>query len=65
MVQWKTLGSLQDKEVYACIITNLYNEYQYHSRYPLEELQMTGTLFGGLIDKGYSEGLFYFKINLV
>lgn len=42
--------------MYACLITNLYNEYQFHSKYPEKELQMTGTLFGGVIEREIVEG---------
>lgn len=56
MHQWKNFGNLQEKELYACIVTNLFNEYQFHSKYPLKELQMTGALFGGVIDRGLVEG---------
>ncbi|CAD8144744.1 unnamed protein product [Paramecium octaurelia] len=56
MVQWKTQGSIQEKEVYACIITNLYNEYQFHLKYPKKELELTGQLFGGVLERGLVEG---------
>ncbi|CAD8056662.1 unnamed protein product [Paramecium sonneborni] len=56
MLQWKTQGSIQEKEVYACIITNLYNEYQFHLKYPKKELELTGQLFGGVLERGLVEG---------
>ena len=56
MQQWKSLGSLQEKEVCSCILTNLFNEYQFHYKYPQKELQLTGSLFGGVIERGIVDG---------
>lgn len=56
MSQWKTSGTLIEKEVFSCIITNLYNEYQYHTKYPHKELMLTGQLFGAVLERGFVEG---------
>ena len=40
-----------EKEIFACIITNLFNEYHHHLKYPIKELMMTGHLVGVIINK--------------
>jgi CCR4-NOT transcription complex subunit 1 len=38
-----------DREVYACMIHNLFDEYRFFPTYPLDKLHITGLLFGLLI----------------
>lgn len=38
-----------EREVYGCMIHNLFDEYRFFHKYPLKELQITGVLFGMLI----------------
>lgn len=42
-------GSRREQDVCACIITSLFDEYKFFSRYPEKELVLTSILFGGLI----------------
>jgi CCR4-NOT transcription complex subunit 1 len=39
----------RDELVFLCIIHNLFDEYRYFPRFPEKELQITGLLFGALI----------------
>ena len=38
------------KDVFNCMLRNLFEEYKFFSTYPDKELQITGQLFGGLIE---------------
>lgn len=40
-----------EKEVYACIITSLINEFNFHDQYPLKDIGLTGTLIGTFISE--------------
>ncbi len=48
----------REKEVFACMIRNLFKEYPFLFQYPDKELETTGEIFGGIIlydfVKGYS-----------
>ncbi|CAH1270308.1 CNOT1 [Branchiostoma lanceolatum] len=42
----------RERDVFHCMLRNLYQEYRYFHQYPTRELQITATLFGGLIAEG-------------
>ena len=39
----------REKEIFACMIHNLFDEYRFFDKYPTRELGITGVLFGALI----------------
>jgi hypothetical protein len=39
------------------MISNLFDEYRFHGQYPLRELQITGQLFGALINSHLIDGV--------
>lgn len=39
----------REQDVFACMIHNLFDEYRFFPKYPDKELQITGILFGSLI----------------
>ncbi|GIY40367.1 CCR4-NOT transcription complex subunit 1 [Caerostris extrusa] len=41
----------REREVCTCMIKNLFEEYRFFPQYPDKELQITGQLFGGIIDQ--------------
>ncbi|GIY17902.1 CCR4-NOT transcription complex subunit 1, partial [Caerostris darwini] len=41
----------REREVCNCMIKNLFEEYRFFPQYPDKELQITGQLFGGIIDQ--------------
>lgn len=45
----KTSKNPRDQQVFACMIHNLFDEYQYFHGYPEKELALTATIFGILI----------------
>ncbi|KAI7893233.1 CCR4-Not complex component, Not1-domain-containing protein [Mucor mucedo] len=42
----------RDRQVFACMIHNLFDEYSFFPKYPDKELTMTSVLFGSLIQHG-------------
>ena len=45
-------GVQREKEVFNCMIKNLFEEYKYFPQYPEKELRVTAQLFGGIIEHG-------------
>ncbi len=45
-------GIRRDREVFHCMIKNLFEEYKYFPQYPDKELKITAQLFGGVIEHG-------------
>lgn len=39
----------RDQEIFRCMVHNLFDEYRFYHKYPEKELQITGRLFGALI----------------
>ncbi|KAL4234231.1 CCR4-NOT transcription complex subunit 1 [Mactra antiquata] len=50
--RFKDSASRKEKDVYECMLRNLFEEYQFFPKYPDRELQTTAVLFGGIIEKG-------------
>ena len=42
----------RERQVSACMIHNLFDEYRFFAKYPDKELSITAVLFGGLIQRG-------------
>ena len=42
----------REREVFSCMIKNLFEEYKYFPQYPEKELHVTAQLFGGIIEHG-------------
>ncbi len=47
--QFKSSGNQRENDIFACMITNLFDEYRFFAKYPEKELRITGILFGQLI----------------
>jgi len=45
-------GQQREKDVFNCMIKNLFEEYKYFPQYPEKELRVTAQLFGGIIEHG-------------
>ncbi|XP_011335843.1 CCR4-NOT transcription complex subunit 1 isoform X2 [Ooceraea biroi] len=45
-------GSRREREVFNCMLRNLFEEYRFFPQYPEKELQITAQLFGGIIERG-------------
>ena len=43
-------SSKQENDVFMCMVLNLFDEYCFFGRYPKKELEISGILFGSLID---------------
>lgn len=50
--RFKDSANRKEKEVYECMLRNLFDEYQFFPKYPDRELHTTAVLFGGIIEKG-------------
>lgn len=42
----------REREVFSCMLRNLFEEYKFFPQYPDKELQITAQLFGGIIERG-------------
>ena len=42
----------RERDVFNCMIKNLFEEYKYFPQYPEKELHITAQLFGGIIEHG-------------
>ena len=49
---FKDSASPEDRSLFQCILKNMFDEYHYFSQFPYKELEITGQLFGGLINEG-------------
>lgn len=45
-------GSKREREVFNCMLRNLFEEYRFFPQYPDKELHITAQLFGGIIERG-------------
>lgn len=52
MTTTTSVAAFQD--TYTCLLRNLFEEYSFFQQYPDKELILTATLFGGIIDLGFS-----------
>lgn len=42
----------REREVFTCMLRNLFDEYKFFPQYPDKELHTTAQLFGGIIEHG-------------
>ena len=42
-------GTPRERQLYACMVHNLFDEYRFFNKYPDKELHITALLFGGLV----------------
>ncbi|KXS15104.1 Not1-domain-containing protein [Gonapodya prolifera JEL478] len=49
LLRFKSSTVEREQQVYSCMILNLFDEYRFFSGYPDNELAITGTLFGSLV----------------
>ena len=47
--RFKSSNDPKEQEIFRCMIHNLFDEYRFFHKYPEKELQVTGRLFGTLI----------------
>ena len=52
----KASAQPRERQVAACMIHNLFDEYRFYAKYPDKELAITATLFGGLVQQGLVTG---------
>ncbi|KAK4872711.1 hypothetical protein RN001_014740 [Aquatica leii] len=45
-------ASKREREVFNCMLRNLFEEYKFFPQYPDKELHITAQLFGGIIERG-------------
>ncbi|KAK2193621.1 hypothetical protein NP493_11g11020 [Ridgeia piscesae] len=50
--RFKDSPSKKEREVFACMLRNLFEEYRFFPQYPDRELHTTAVLFGGIIEQG-------------
>ncbi|KAG8249518.1 CCR4-NOT transcription complex subunit 1 [Homalodisca vitripennis] len=50
--KFKDSGSKREREVFNCMLRNLFEEYRFFPQYPDKELYITAQLFGGIIERG-------------
>ena len=48
--KYKNSQNPTEKEIFACVISNLFDEYRFHPHYPVKELTITGEFFGIIIN---------------
>lgn len=54
----------REKEVYNCMLRNLFEEYKFFPQYPDKELHITAQLFGGIIERGIVTSYLYLGLAL-
>ena len=47
--QFKNSDKPQEREIFTCMIHNLFDEYRFFHKYPDKELRISGLLFGNII----------------
>ena len=47
---FKTSENRREREIYACMIHDLFDQYRFFHKYPIKELRITGVLFGLLVE---------------
>lgn len=57
MRNYKQSHSNKDKEIFACMITNLFDEYRFFSTYPERELMITAQVYGCVLANRLIEGV--------
>ena len=52
----KASAQQRERQVAACMIHNLFDEYRFFAKYPDKELAITAALFGGLVQRNLVAG---------
>lgn len=52
----KASTNASDRQVFSCMVNNVFAEYSFFSNYPEKELMLTSRIFGGLIQNTLVEG---------
>ncbi|XP_063987616.1 CCR4-NOT transcription complex subunit 1 [Diachasmimorpha longicaudata] len=50
--KFQETGTKREREVFSCMLRNLFEEYRFFPQYPDKELHITAELFGGIIERG-------------
>lgn len=50
--KFQSSSDKREREVFACMLRNLFEEYKFFPQYPDKELHITAQLFGGIIERG-------------
>ncbi|CAB3374513.1 Hypothetical predicted protein [Cloeon dipterum] len=50
--KFQTSPNQREKDVFTCMLRNLFEEYKFFPQYPDKELYITAQLFGGIIERG-------------
>lgn len=50
--QFKDSSVKKDRDLFVCMLRNMFEEYKFFPQFPEKELQITGQLFGGIIEHG-------------
>lgn len=50
--RFKESADKKERDVFLCMIRNLFEEYRFFPSYPEKELHTTACLFGGIIEQG-------------
>ncbi|ESO94093.1 hypothetical protein LOTGIDRAFT_239532 [Lottia gigantea] len=50
--RFKDSQNKMERDVFACMLRNLFEEYRFFPQYPERELHITALLFGGIIEQG-------------
>ena len=49
---FKNSSDKRERDVFSCMLRNLFEEYRFFPQYPDRELNTTAVLFGGIIEQG-------------
>ena len=50
--RFKDSSVKKEKDVFSCMLRNLFEEYKFFAQYPEKELTIIAVLFGGIIEQG-------------
>ena len=50
--RFKDSQDKKERDVFLCMLRNLFEEYRFFPQYPVKELHTTACLFGGIIEQG-------------
>ncbi|CDF36049.1 unnamed protein product [Chondrus crispus] len=53
---YKLSNSVHDRHVFLCAMHTLFDEYRFFKKYPDRELEITGRLFGSIVNESLLEG---------
>lgn len=56
LLKFKHSPNPQEKEIFACMIHYLFDEFRFHDDYPMKQLKITGKLYGLIINNKIIDG---------